>query len=122
MALFSIITGLVVLTGAVINSKFIRLRENVLLRTIGALKKQIQRMTILEYAYLGFFAGLTGIGLSLLSGWALAFWFFEIIFFPDVLSLGIIWISIVLLTMLIGWLNTRDVVNSSPLEVLRKET
>ncbi|MEM9389264.1 MAG: FtsX-like permease family protein, partial [Bacteroidota bacterium] len=122
MALFSIITGLVVLTGAVINSKYIRLRENVLLRTIGALKKQIQRMTVLEYAYLGFFAGLTGIGLSLLSGWALAIWFFEIIFFPDILSLGIIWASIIFLTILVGWLNTRGVVNSSPLEVLRKET
>ncbi|MEM6525631.1 MAG: FtsX-like permease family protein, partial [Bacteroidota bacterium] len=63
MALFSIITGLVVLTGAVVNSKYVRLKENVLLRTIGALKKQIQQMTVLEYIYLGFFAGLTGIAL-----------------------------------------------------------
>ncbi len=121
MALFSIATGLVVLAGAVVNSKYIRLRENVLLRTIGALKKQIQRMTVLEYAYLGFFAGLTGIGLSLISGWALSIWFFEIIFFPDILSLIGIWLSIIFLSVLVGWLNTRDVVNSSPLEVLRKE-
>ncbi|MEM7110186.1 MAG: FtsX-like permease family protein, partial [Bacteroidota bacterium] len=122
MALFSIITGLVVLTGAVVNSKYVRLKENVLLRTIGALKKQIQRMTVLEYAYLGFFAGLTGIGLSLISGWVLAIWFFEIIFFPDLFSLSAIWIAIIFLTVLVGWLNTRDVVNSSPLEVLRKES
>ena len=36
LALFSIVTGLVVLAGAVINSKFLRMKENVLLRTIGA--------------------------------------------------------------------------------------
>lgn len=122
MALFSIITGLIVLAGAVINSKFIRLKENVLLRTIGALKKQIQQMTALEYAYLGLFAGFAGIGLSLISGWALSIWFFEIIFFPDLLSLGSIWGAVIFLTVLIGWLNTREAVNGSPLEVLRKET
>ena len=33
LALFSIVTGLVVLAGAVINSKFLRMKENVLLRT-----------------------------------------------------------------------------------------
>src|SRR5690606_4900822 len=36
LALFSIVTGLVVLAGAVINSKFVRVKENVLLRTVGA--------------------------------------------------------------------------------------
>lgn len=35
MALFSLLTGLVVLAGSVINSKFGRLKENVLLRTMG---------------------------------------------------------------------------------------
>ncbi|ELR73205.1 efflux ABC transporter, permease protein [Fulvivirga imtechensis AK7] len=121
MALFSIVTGLVVLAGAVMNSKYLRLKENVLLRTIGAMKKQIWGMTILEYGYLGFFAGLTGIGLSVLSGWALAVFFFEIIFLPDFVSLILIWLGIILLTIFVGWLNTRDVINRSPLEVLRKE-
>ncbi|MTI22007.1 FtsX-like permease family protein [Fulvivirga sp. RKSG066] len=122
MALFSIITGLVVLAGAVINSKYLRLRENVLLRTIGAVKKQIIGMTILEYAYLGFFAGLTGIGLSVLSGWILAIYFFEIIFLPDILGLLYIWVGIMVLTIVVGWFNTRDVLYKSPLEVLRKES
>ena len=39
MALFSVITGLFVLSGAVINSKYARLKENVLLRTLGAVQK-----------------------------------------------------------------------------------
>ncbi|MEQ8927929.1 MAG: FtsX-like permease family protein, partial [Fulvivirga sp.] len=121
MALFSVLTGLVVLAGAVSNSRYLRLRENVLLRTIGAVSKQIVQMTILEYIYLGFFAGLTGLLLSLLSGFLLATFFFEVIFLPDYLSLIYIWLAIIALTVIVGWLNTRSVINRSPLEVLRKE-
>jgi putative ABC transport system permease protein len=121
MALFSIITGLVVLAGAVINSKYLRMKENVLLRTLGALKKQIVAMTLIEYGYLGFFAGLTGVGLSVISGWGLATFFFEVKFSPDYLSLLGVWGVVILLTMIVGWWNTRDVVNSSPLEILRRE-
>lgn len=103
------------------NSKYLRLKENVFLRTIGAMKSQIWGMTILEYAYLGFFAGLTGMGLSLISGWVLAVFFFEVTFVPDFIHLLLIWVGLILLTMAVGWWNTRDVVNRSPLEVLRKE-
>jgi len=121
MALFSIITGLVVLAGAVTNSKYLRLRENVLLRTIGAVKKQIIGMTLLEYTYLGVFAGFTGILLAVLSGWVLSIYFFEILFLPDLLGLLYIWVGIIALTVLVGWFNTRSVLNNSPLEVLRRE-
>lgn len=121
MAFFSIATGLVVLAGAVINSKYIRLKENVLLRTIGAVKKQIVSMTLIEYGYLGLFAGLTGILLSLFASWGLAILFFDIIFFPDFASMLLIWVGVSMLTMIIGWLNTRSILNNSPLEVLRKE-
>ncbi|MFZ6010063.1 MAG: ABC transporter permease, partial [Bacteroidota bacterium] len=69
LALFSIITGLVVLAGAVINSKFVRIKENVLLRTVGARTGQITKITLIEYAYLGLFSALTGMILSLGGGW-----------------------------------------------------
>ncbi|MBL3658707.1 FtsX-like permease family protein [Fulvivirga sp. 2943] len=121
MALFSILTGLVVLAGAVINSKYLRLKENVLLRTIGAAQKQIVGMTLLEYAYLGFFAGLVGLLLAVASGWLLALYFFKVVFLPNFLELLYIWIGVIVLTLLVGWFNTRDVINKSPLEVLRKE-
>jgi putative ABC transport system permease protein len=121
MALFSVLTGLVVLAGAVINSKYARLKENVLLRTIGALKKQLVGMTLVEYGYLGIFAAFTGSLLSIITSWILARFFFEIKFFPDFISLIIIWVLVSLLTILVGWVNTRSILNRSPLEVLRKE-
>ena len=120
MALFSLLTGLVVLAGAVINSKFGRLKENVLLRTLGALKKQIIGLTIVEYSYLGFIAGATGILLSLVSGKLLAEFLYEVPFAVDVLNLLFIWLAVTGLTVLIGWWNTRDITSRSPLEVLRR--
>ncbi|HYI76489.1 MAG TPA: FtsX-like permease family protein [Chryseolinea sp.] len=121
LALFSIVTGLVVLAGAVINSKFLRMKENVLLRTIGARTRQIIKITLIEYAWLGLFSALTGILLSLGSGFLLAKFFFEITFAFDWLELLIIGFGVVFLTMLIGWFNSREVINTPPLQVLRKE-
>ncbi len=121
MALFSVLTGLFVLSGAVINSKYARLKENVLLRTLGAVQKQLLQMTIIEYSYLGLFAGLTGSLLALIASWGLSIFFFEILFFPDFISLGIIWILVTFLTVFVGWINTKSILNKSPLEILRKE-
>jgi putative ABC transport system permease protein len=122
LALFSIITGLVVLAGAVINSKFVRIKENVLLRTVGARTHQITKITLIEYGYLGLFSALTGLILSMVGGWALTTFFFEIRFAFDWKELGIITIGVITMTMLIGWLNSREVINTPPLQILRKES
>ena len=121
LALFSIITGLVVLAGAVMNSKFVRIKENVLLRTIGARTRQITRITLIEYAYLGLFSALTGMVLSLGGGYLLTKFFFEITFAFDWKELLIISLGVVLLTVAIGWFNSREVIRTPPLQVLRKE-
>lgn len=121
LALFSIITGLVVLAGAVINSKFVRMKENVLLRTIGARTSHITKITLIEYAYLGLFSALTGMILSIGGGWLLTTLFFKITFAFDWVELLMITAGVVLLTVTIGWWNSREVINTPPLQVLRKE-
>ena len=121
LALFSIITGLVVLAGAVLNSKFARIRENVLLRTMGARSRQITRITLIEYGYLGLFAALTGIILSLFSGWCLTYFFFEVGFSFNGGEMAAIGVAVVALTIFIGWFNSREVINTPPLQVLRRE-
>ena len=122
LALFSMITGLIVLASAVINSKYARLMENVLLRTMGASGNQITGLTLIEYGYLGFFSGMAGTILSLISGWFLAEFLFEIIYNPVLPGLMIIWSTVIGLTVFIGWWNTRSVIRHSPLEILRKES
>ncbi len=122
LALFSIITGLIVLAGAVINSKFARIKENVLLRTLGARTRQISKITLIEYTYLGLFSAITGLVLSLGGGFLLTKYFFEITFAFDWQEVLIIGTGVISLTVLIGWLNSREVVNTPPLKILRKET
>lgn len=121
LALFSVITGLVVLAGAVINSKFIRIKENVLLRTIGASTRQILSITVIEYAYLGLFSALTALILSLGGGWLLTKFFFEVKLAANYSELLIISFGVMILTVMIGWYNSREVINTSPLQALRKE-
>jgi len=53
MALFSILTGLIVLAGAVIVSRFQRIEETVLLKTLGASRWQVLRIVAVEYLFLG---------------------------------------------------------------------
>lgn len=121
LALFSIITGLVVLAGAVMNSKFARIRENALLRTVGARTKQIVRITLIEYAYLGLFSALTGIILSFISGFLLTRFFFDVGFSANYLQLLFIGVGVTVLTVVIGWWNSREVITTPPLQVLRRE-
>ncbi len=121
MALFSILTGLLVLFSSIYQSKFARVRESVLLRTLGASRRQILGINALEYFLLGALSCLAGVGLSVVGAWALARFAFQIPFeiewWPLLLTFGII----SALTVIIGLLNSREVVQKPPLEVLRQE-
>jgi putative ABC transport system permease protein len=120
MAAFSIITGLIVLISSVLISKYQRMQESVLLRTIGASSVQVFMITALEYFFLGAIAAFTGIMLALIGNWALARFSFEVPFSPDWLTVLGIFFSISLLTTIIGVLNSRSALNRPPLEILRR--
>ena len=119
MAGFSILIGLIVLISSLFLSKYQRVRESVLLRTLGAVEQKIYRINAVEYAALGMLSALTGILLALSGSYLLAKFVFELDFNISWLPIIGIFIFIVGLTILIGLWNSRDVVKSSPLEVLR---
>ena len=121
MGAFSILTGIIVLISSVRISKFQRIRENVLLRTLGASRKQIYLITISEYLFLGLLSALTGIIISLLASYLLAIFVFESVFVPSIGMIALLLVLIVGLTVLIGLINSLSVINRSPLEALRKE-
>jgi putative ABC transport system permease protein len=121
MAFFSIFTGIIVLIGSVRNSKYQRIKESVLLRTLGAKSKQILQITALEYVYLGVLGSLVGILLSLISSQLLATLLFKEPFRPSAVQFLVFLPGITLLVLLIGLSNIRSVLKSPPLEVLRKE-
>jgi putative ABC transport system permease protein len=121
MALFSILTGFIVLGGSIAISRRQRTREAVLLRTLGANKKQISGIQTIEYALLGLLAGLTGLLLALVASWALAWFYFDLAFRPDILVLSTITGVVVLSAIAIGWSGSRHIFKHSPIEVLRLE-
>jgi putative ABC transport system permease protein len=120
MALFSLVTGAVVLAGAVATSRYQRVREGALLRTLGGTRAQILRIVAAEYAALGLIAATAGLGLAMVAAWALARWVFESPFGVPA-TIGVLGFMVVMGTALVGLLNSRDVVRRAPLEVLRAE-
>jgi len=121
MALFTVATGLVVLVAAVLTSRLQRIREGVLLRTLGASRTHIYRILLAEYFFLGAFAALTGMVLSLTAAWALARYLFDVGFEAP---LGVLVASATLVvgaTLAVGMLSSRGVCSRPPLEVLRAE-
>lgn len=121
MALFSIITGFIVLGSSIAISRKQRSLESTLLRTLGAGKSQVSRIQTIEYALLGLLASLTGLLLAVVAGWALAWFWFDLTFVPDLLTLSLISGAVVLASILIGWSGSRHIFRQSPIEVLRME-
>ena len=121
MAFFSILTGIIVLLGAVRTSKYQRIKESVLLRTLGAKSDQILKILALEYMYLGVLGALSGILLSTISSQLLAWLVFDSPFIPSMFPFLVLFPGITLLVIIIGLANSISVIKSPPLEVLRKE-
>jgi putative ABC transport system permease protein len=121
MALFTVATGLLVLVAAVWSGQFQRVRESTLLRVLGASRKQVMRVLMVEYATLGILAAATGIALAFAAAGGLAFFMFEVAFVPPIwpplLAAGVV----VTLTMATGFVASRGITNHPPLETLRSE-
>ena len=118
---FSILTGIIVLIASVRISKFQRIKENVLLRTLGASRKQIYWITIAEYLFLGLLAAFTGIVIALMASNLLAIFVFKTSFIPDFMFLTVLIFFVSILTVAVGLINSLSVLNKSPLEALRRD-
>ncbi|MFL0352619.1 ABC transporter permease [Xanthomarina sp. GH4-25] len=121
MAFFSILTGIIVLIGSVRTSKYQRIKESVLLRTLGAKNKHILQITAFEYVFLGLLGSLVGILLALVSSLCLAVFVFKEPFSPSIMPFVVFLPGITLLVLAIGLSNIQSVLRSSPLEILRRE-
>ena len=121
MAGFSMITGWIVLLSAVWTSKNQRIKESILLRTLGASRKQILAINAIEYFFLGALATSAGLILALGGSWLLAKFSFEASFAPPLIPLLLIFSGIVLLVVITGLWSTRKILNQPPLKILRTE-
>ena len=121
MALFTIGTGALVLVGALATSRFQRIREGALLRTLGATSGQVFRIVLAEYLSLGLMASTAAVVLAVAAAWAIAHYLFDGDFAPAVSPLAGLVTVVTGLTVAVGLINSRDVLRRPPLEVLRAE-
>jgi putative ABC transport system permease protein len=121
MALFSLAAGAVVLVGAVATSRYQRLREAVLLKTLGATRGQLLQIALVEYVALGGLASATALLLATGAGWALVRFVFESRFSLPAAPLSVTALAVVALTVLVGMWTSAEVVRKPPLAVLRAE-
>jgi len=120
MALFSIVTGAVVLVSAIAASRRQRVREAVLLKTLGATRAQIARMLFTEYALLGAIGSAAGILLAVGGAWAAMHFIFDVPFAPTPIPLVVVAAVTMVLTVVIGLAAARDVFAETPMAALRE--
>jgi putative ABC transport system permease protein len=119
MALFSMACGIVVLFGAVATTRLQRLRESVLLKTLGARVPQIRVILAVEYIALGALASASGTFLAVLGGWAAVTFLFELPFRLPVVAVGG-WIALgTVATAAVGLIGNRGLAHRPPLAILR---
>lgn len=122
MAIFTILTGLVVLAGAVLSSRSQRLREIVLLRALGAPRSQIVRMIVAEHFFLGAISGLTGVILAMGASWGLTFYFLGTVSSVSLVPVLIALALVAGLAVVAGVLSCYGILGRPALEALRAES
>jgi putative ABC transport system permease protein len=119
MALFTVITGLVVLVASVLTGRYQRIQETILLRTLGASRQQVHRILLAEYLLLGFISAATGIVLAETGAWLLARYVFEAEFQLAFIPMLVALVTVSAATVITGLIANRGVLDSPPLEILR---
>jgi putative ABC transport system permease protein len=120
LAVFCLAIGVPVLVSAVASTRRDRLRDAVLLKTLGATRAQIGRILLAEYAVLGALGALTGMALSFGGAWGLSEWVFRNDFVPDwgaALAIAALMMGV---TVLIGVLTGREAFRETPMAALRE--
>lgn len=120
LALISLALAVPVLFSAVSATRRERLREGVLLKTLGATRRQIGRIMLAEYALLGTLGALTGVILSTGAGWAQMHFIFKMPFSPAYLPAALVAGAMIALAVGIGLLTGRDVFAETPMAALRE--
>ena len=121
MTLFVLAAGGAVLLMAVRTSQRQRQLESVLLRTLGASRRQILSIQAVEYIVLGGLAATTGLGLAAAAGLPLMRFVFETPLVLPVVGLGLTLTGVIVVTTTVGLWGARRATTRPPLESLRAD-
>ena len=119
MAGLSLALAIPVLFSAVSATRRERLREGVLLKVLGATRRQVGRIMLAEYLLLGALGSVAGVVLSFGAAWALTRFVFDQPFTPAVAPALAVALIMVAIAVSIGMLTSRDVFRETPMAALR---
>lgn len=117
MALFTVLTAVMILSTTLYLNRYQRIRESVLLRILGASRKRVRNVQLVEFLLIGLSGTAAGLLLALLAGWLLSRFWFGFAFHPSTGALLGTALPLVLLTLLIGMSNTRLLLRKKPMEL-----
>jgi putative ABC transport system permease protein len=121
ISMFAILAGIVILASSVAGTRFRRVHEVVILKTLGATRKRVAGIFSVEFLVLGAVAGLMGSILAtafsaiLLHRWLDAD--FRIDAAPNLICIALT----ALVANAAGWMASFRILGQKPLEVLRAE-
>jgi putative ABC transport system permease protein len=122
LAAFSIFAGIIILASSIAGTKYRRIREVVVLKTLGATRARIATIFSIEFAVLGIVAGAVGIFFSNFIAWAIETRTPMNLTFKTNLPLNLAALATAAaLTVITGWVASHRILGQKPLEVLREE-
>jgi putative ABC transport system permease protein len=120
LAAFSVFAGIVILASAIAGTRYRRVREVVVLKTLGATRARIASVFSIEFAVLGLVAGVVGIGFANLIARTLLGRMTVPYHFHWSWTVAAL-LATAAMTVATGWAASFRVLGQKPLEVLREE-
>jgi putative ABC transport system permease protein len=120
LAAFSIFAGVVILASSIAGTKYRRIREVVVLKTLGATRGRIAAIFSIEFAVLGLVAGVVGIGFANLITRTILHQM-NVAYQAQLLLNFSALAGVAALTVATGWMASYRILEQKPLEVLREE-
>lgn len=121
LALFAIVAGVIILASSVASTRFRRIREVVILKTLGATRSRIVRIFSTEFLVMGAVAGFMGSILATLFSHFILKRFLDARFTVDARAALVTILLTAGLAAVAGWLASFRILGQKPLQVLREE-
>jgi putative ABC transport system permease protein len=120
LAAFSIFAGVIILASSIAGTKYRRIREVVVLKTLGATRGRIATIFSIEFAVLGLVAGVVGMAFANLIARTLLHQMNVVYTVQWGWGAGAL-LGTAALTVATGWMASHRILGQKPLEVLREE-
>jgi putative ABC transport system permease protein len=120
ISLFAILAGAIILSSSVAGTRFRRVREVVILKTLGATRARVAGIFSVEFLVLGAVAGILGSMLATAFSLLVLKRLFQVDYRFDPLPHVIAIVATALLANLAGWLASHRILEQKPLEALRE--